>query len=587
MMTAIKNSRKRPTIIFFVVIFFGTAVILFSLFGSWGVPKRAVIEVDFERGMVEYVPNDPVARVVLSRRPVLREVVEALLRASEDERVVGLIARVGEANLKLAQIQEVRDAVIAFRKTGKPAIAYAETFGETGPGNGSYYLATAFDEIYMQPSGDVGLTGLIFERSFYKGALDKLGVIPRIGQRYEYKNAANIFTERKFTRPHREAVQRVMESQFGQIVRGIAEARNIPAERVRSLINSGPFLGNDAVEAKLVDGLAYRDEAYARIKDKAGKGAAILSLSKYHERAGSPYRKGKTIALIYGAGGVQRGKSGYHPATGELTMGSDTVAAAFRQAAADKKVKAILFRVDSPGGSYVASDTVWREVVLARKAGKPVIVSMGSVAGSGGYFVSMAADKIVAQPGTITGSIGVLGGKMVMTGLWNKLGVTWDEVHTGANADAWTVNKDFSPEQWARVQQWLDRIYEDFTGKVSEGRGLPLEKVLLIAKGRIWTGEDAKARGLVDELGGFTRALQLAKKAAGIPDDATVRIKVYPGTASLLQMLLGKERERSEGTAVEALSDLLEDMQPYVRMAEIAGIIGEQGVLTMPELPEE
>src|SRR5215467_4638296 len=231
-------------------------------------------------------------------------------------------------------------------------------------------------------------------------------------------------------------------------------------------------------------------------KKKAGYGTELLYLDKYLERAGRPHKKGKEIALIFGVGGVQRGKSDYDPIEGQLTMGSETVAGAIRAAAKDKDVKAILFRVDSPGGSYVASDTIWEEVVRARKAGKPVIVSMGDVAGSGGYFVAMAADKIVAQPGTITASIGVLAGKLLTTGFWNKVGLSWDEVHDGANAAIWTGLQDYSPAEWKRFEDWLDRIYDDFTTKAADGRHLPKDKILQIAKGRIWSGQDAKKLGL-------------------------------------------------------------------------------------------
>jgi protease-4 len=244
------------------------------------------------------------------------------------------------------------------------------------------------------------------------------------------------------------------------------------------------------------------------------------------------------------------------------------VASAFRQAIEDKEVRAILFRIDSPGGSYVASDTIWQETVRARKTGKPVIASMGNVAGSGGYFVAMAADKIVAQPGTITGSIGVLGGKMLTTGFWQKLGITWDEVHEGANATFWTGTSDYTPAQWARFQAWLDRIYDDFTSKVAEGRRLPKQRVLEIAKGRIWTGEDAKALGLVDELGGFDVALRLAKQAAGIPEKEEVRLKLFPPRKSLLEVIMerltGREPQEEEAGMV-ALRRALELVQPFAR----------------------
>jgi len=533
-----------------------------------GVPSPAVLEANFETPLAEYVPDDPVARALFGERPSLRDVLDALTRASEDRRVKGLIARVGAAPLGMAQVQELRDAIRRFREHKKFAVAFAETFGEFGPGGNAYYLATAFDEIWLQPSGDVGLTGVLAEAFFLRGTLDKLGITPRLDHRYEYKNAMNIFTERKFTPAHREATERVVKSFASQMLRGIAKGRRMSEEQVRALVDRGPLLGPEALNAKLVDGLAYREQVYDKVKERAGKGAKVIPLMEYLQRAGRPHTRGKTIALIYGVGGVQRGKSGFDPVFGELVMGSDTVASAFRQAIEDKEVRAILFRIDSPGGSYVASDTIWQETVRARKAGKPVIASMGNVAGSGGYFVAMAADKIVAQPGTITGSIGVLGGKMLTTGFWQKLGITWDEVHEGANATFWTGTSDYTPAQWARFQAWLDRIYDDFTSKVAEGRRLPKQRVLEIAKGRIWTGEDAKALGLVDELGGFDVALRLAKQAAGIPEKEEVRLKLFPPRKSLLEVIMerltGREPQEEEAGMV-ALRRALELVQPFAR----------------------
>jgi len=533
-----------------------------------GVPSPAVLEANFETPLAEYVPDDPVARALFGERPSLRDVLDALTRASEDRRVKGLIARVGAAPLGMAQVQELRDAIRRFREHKKFAVAFAETFGEFGPGGNAYYLATAFDEIWLQPSGDVGLTGVLAEAFFLRGTLDKLGITPRLDHRYEYKNAMNIFTERKFTPAHREATERVVKSFASQMLRGIAEGRRMSEEQVRALVDRGPLLGPEALNAKLVDGLAYREQVYDKVKERAGKGAKVIPLMEYLQRAGRPHTRGRSIALIYGVGGVQRGKSGFDPVFGELVMGSDTVASAFRQAIEDKEVRAILFRIDSPGGSYVASDTIWQETVRARKAGKPVIASMGNVAGSGGYFVAMAADKIVAQPGTITGSIGVLGGKMLTTGFWQKLGITWDEVHEGANATFWTGTSDYTPAQWARFQAWLDRIYDDFTSKVAEGRRLPKQRVLEIAKGRIWTGEDAKALGLVDELGGFDVALRLAKQAAGIPEKEEVRLKLFPPRKSLLEVIMerltGREPQEEEAGMV-ALRRALELVQPFAR----------------------
>ncbi|MCE2487394.1 MAG: S49 family peptidase, partial [Desulfurellaceae bacterium] len=385
--------------------------LLSSLMSRQHVPDRVVLELDLSQGLVEYLPTNSVTALMFGQTRTTRDVVDALERAAQDERVVGLLARITPAGLGLAQLQEIRDAIRLFRAQGKPALAYADGLGGIGPGNGVYYLATAFDEIYIQPSGGVGLTGLMFESVFFQGTLEKLGIEPRFGVRGKYKNAVNLYTQRQYTPPHKEAVQGLMESQFGQLVDGIAESRSLDQDTVRALMSSGPFLAQDALQAKLVDGLAYRDEVHQTLAERIGQEAERLSLFIYLDRAGRPHTEGDTIALIYGVGTVQSGKTSFDPVFGGPVMGADTVSAAFRRAIDDTEVRAIVFRVDSRGGSPLASDTIWRETMRAKQAGKPVIVSMGNVAGSGGYFVAMAADKIVAQPGTITGSIGVFGQK--------------------------------------------------------------------------------------------------------------------------------------------------------------------------------
>jgi protease-4 len=553
------------------------------------VPSNAVLEVNLETGLIEDIPDDPLAKAMLSGTSSTKDIVDAIERASTDSRVKGMIARFGGSTMGLATAQEIREAVLSFRAHKKFAIAYSETFGEVGPGGSSYFLASAFDQVWMQPSGDIGLTGVILESQFLRGTLDKLSIVPRMDHRYEYKNAMNQLTEKQFTPAHREAMQKLLDSWSSQLMKGIAEGRKLTTEQVHSAADRGPLLGQEAVDARLVDGLAYRDDVYAKVKKMAGDGSSLIYLQKYLDRAGRPHQSGKTIALIYGVGGVGRGKSGFDPLFGSAAMGSDTVTAAFRDAVKDPKVKAILFRVDSPGGSYVASDAIWRETVLARKAGKPVIVSMGDVAGSGGYFVAMAADKIVAQPATITGSIGVLGGKMVTTGFWKMLGITFDQVHDGANATYWTGTEDYTPAEWARFEAWLDRVYADFTGKVADGRHIPKDRVLQIAKGRIWSGEDAKALGLVDELGGFPEALALAKKAARIPAAEDVNLQVFPKKKTAIQSFLdavgGETPESSEQSAeATALVRALRTVQPVAR--QLRAVTGSTGVLEMPEVPD-
>jgi protease-4 len=554
--------------------------------GGESVPRRTILELDLERGLVEARSKDPLSLVLGGGDASLGDVVQALERAAADDRVVGLVAHVGAGGWGMAQTQELRDAVAGFRASGKFAVAYAETFGEFGPGNQGYYLATAFDEVWLQPSGDVGLAGLQAETMFVRGTLDKLSVEPRMDHRHEYKNALNMYTERGYTAPHREALAAVLQSMHGQLVRGIAAGRGMSESAVAALIDRGPFLGPEAAAEQLVDRLGYRDELMAHVKGKAGDGAELLYHDKYLERAGRPHARGARIAVVYGVGAVTRGANSFDPLLGGgATMGSKTVAGALREAIDDPEVKAIVFRVDSPGGSYVASDTIWRETVRARQLGKPVIVSMGNVAGSGGYFVAMHATKIVAHPGTITGSIGVLGGKLLTRKLYEQIGVTYDTVKTAANADMFSELDDYSGHGWQRFQAWLDRVYVDFTGKVAEGRGLPLAKVQEVARGRIWSGEDAQKIGLVDELGGWSVALRLAREAAGLAADAEIELRTYPKERSLFEQLLGGGRDSSEdAVSLRAQIELVEQLRPFAAELRALGLGPGGGVLTTPDL---
>ncbi len=563
----------------------GCGLMLCALCGE-GIEEKTVLVVDFQKGLDEYVPGKALSKALHGKKPTVRSYVEGLIKARDDKRIVGLVARIG-GGLRLARVQEIRDAIKAFRAKGKFTVAYAETFGEFSGGHAKYYLATAFDEIYLQPSGDIGFNGLMIASPFIRGTLDKLGVEPQMDHRKEYKNFLNFFKFKKFTPAHREASVKLMNSLFEQICQGVAEARGLTVERVKEVANSGPLLAEEALEAKFVDGLAYRDEVREKLKKKFGKECKFVKFKKYFKKVKSPFRRGKRIALIYGVGGVKRGKSGYDPMMEDSMMGSDTVCKGFRQAIKDKTVKAILFRVDSPGGSYVASDTIWRETIRAKKEGKPVIVSMGSLAASGGYFVAMEADKIVAQPATLTGSIGVLAGKMYMMELYKKIGISWDEVHTSRNAGLWQPFKRFSRSEWDRLQASLDRIYEDFTSKVAQGRKLPKEKVLQVAKGRVWTGLDAKDLGLVDELGGFEKALELAKAAGKIKAEEKIELKVFPKPDSAFAEMVQSFVDEATHAPME---DVYQRLRPALKMAhqlgfykkESDGALSASGLEIMP-----
>lgn len=537
-----------------------------------------VLELDLTEGLTEGPPSDPLAAMLSMRKTRLADVLSGLKRAAKDSRVKALILKIGGNPIGLAMVQELRQAVVGFRASGKLTVAFGETFGEFGGGTVPYYLASAFERVYLQPSGDIGLTGVALEQRFVKGALTKLGVDYEMGQRHEYKTAANTFTQDHMTEPHRESMARITESVTEQLVAGIAEGRRLEAAKVRELIDRGPFIGREALEAGLVDGLAYRDEVYDEVKQATGGDTHLLYVSRYQRGPAArklPQPTAAGIALVHGIGQIRTGRSGRSPLGGSGAMGSDTISAALRAARRDEHVKAVVFRVDSPGGSYVASDTVWREVVLTRKV-KPVIVSMGDLAASGGYFVSMAADVIFAQPGTLTGSIGVFGGKPVLSQLLEKIGVNTELVAEGANAGMFSTSRAFSPEQWERVNAWLDRIYDDFVGKVAQGRDLTRDRAHELARGRVWTGADAHARGLVDELGGLEDAIALARKRARLSDDAPVR--TFP-RLNPLERLRGPDSSDDRAAALTRVR--LDAWGPLARLSVELGLPAA-GPLALP-----
>jgi protease IV len=534
-----------------------------------GVPNGCVLELDLRTMPSETTGFDPLALITGAGRPMaLRDTVAAIHRAKKDPRVAGLIARVQLAASPPAAVQELREAIAAF-SAAKPSLAWAETY----PGTLSYCLASAFGEVWMQPSGTVGLIGFASNAMFLRDALDKAGIEAQIVARGEYKSAANLFTEGGFTEAHREAVTRMLESLQEQVWQAIAESRNIDPAALDALADRAPLLRDDAVGSGLIDRIGFRDEAYDRIADLIGTDNASdeapprLYLARY---AGSarprlappvpsvPGRRAKpTFAVITIDGTIVNGRGGRQLfPLGTSTAGGDTIAAALREAAADDSVSAIVLRVDSPGGSVSASETIWREVSRARERGKPVVVSMGSVAASGGYYVAAGADAIVANPGTITGSIGVITGKLVVRDLKDRLGVASDTVRTNANADAWSVDVPFTPQQRAHREAEADLFYTDFVERVADGRKLTTDAVEVVARGRVWTGVDARERGLVDELGGLRTAVRRAKVLAGVDEDADVRLVSYPGS-SLLDIVRPRASSQPAASLPDALGALL------------------------------
>jgi protease-4 len=552
---------------------------------QWTAPL--ILELDLTEGIAETRPSDPVSAVLTRHRLVLADILDALRRASDDRRVRALVAKVGGRPIGLGTVQELRRAIRDFAAAGKPTVAWAESFGEFSAGNVSYYLATAFDTICLQPSGDLGLTGIAVERIFLRGALDKLGADFQVAKRHEYKSAAEQVTEHGFSGPAREETERLTASITEQLAGAIADRRRLDRSQVSELINRGPFLAAQARELGLVDTLSYRDEVYASVRQQAGEDAVLQYLGRYlrsrllAERARKlPARREPAVGLIYATGPIRRGRSGRGPLSGGA-MGSDTIAASIRSAVADDQIRALVLRVNSPGGSYVASDTIWREVVRARSAGKPVVVSMSDVAASGGYFIAMAADVIVAQPGTITGSIGVLSGKAVLGETLGRAGISSDSVVQGAHAAMFSQLHPFTDDEWALVNDWLDHIYADFTGKVARGRGMTPEQVHELARGRVWTGADALANGLVDELGGLDRAAAVARRRAGLPDEAPLHIYPRVSPVSRLRPAASSESTGAAAASLTLPSLLAESWGPVWRLAAQAGL-SPYGPLTLP-----
>jgi protease-4 len=537
---------------------------------------RLLLELDLTGGLAVAPPQDLLGRVQAARTPTLSGVLQALADAAEDPDVHGLVAKLGGGGrVRLAQAQELAEAVRAFRAAGKRTWAWAETFGEGGPGTPSYLLAAAFDEVWLQPSGDVGLTGVAVEAVFLRGLLDKAGVEPQLGQRREYKNAADVLVRTGFTDAHREASQGLADSAQEQVVAAVASGRGMAPDAVSAVVERAPVPAADARSAGLVDRLGYRHEVYAAARRHAGGEVTPRYLTAYRRRPVEvarqqwQRRRQGVVALVHAVGEIRLGRSGRGlrgPA-----LGSDTLTAALRAAGRDESVRAVLLRVDSPGGSYVASDTMWAEIGALRARGTPVVVSMGALAASGGYFIACVADHVVALPSTLTGSIGVLGGKPVIAELLGRAGIGTDAAVAGRHARMSSLRTPYTHEEWQHLQDTLDRIYADFVGKVAVGRGMTVEQVDEVARGRVWTGSDALQRGLVDELGGLRRAADVARSRAGLPADAPLR--PFPHIPLVRQLRRPRSSEDLGAAAQGAFMSL-----PQVSGRGMAGLLGALGI---------
>ncbi|MFQ5789384.1 MAG: signal peptide peptidase SppA [Acidobacteriota bacterium] len=466
-------------------------------------------------------------------RVTFRSALDSIAQAGDDSRIENLLLHLRGAEFGWAKADELRAALQEFKSSGKPLVAFIEQGG-----NLDYFLALAADAVYLHPQGVLDLRGLQAEVTFLKSTLDKLGIEAEFEQIGAYKNAPDVFTRETLSSSHREVLEAIVGDLYARFVAFIAGKRNLTTAQVRELLDRGPFPARDAHEAGLVDGLSYRDEVEDSLTGE-GREFEDVTVARYQSVGPARRRLGRRrMALIYGVGIIVGGESDDDAFFGRV-MGSDTIARAFRDAREDDSIEAVVFRIDSPGGSDVASDVIWREAKLTMEK-KPVVVSMSDVAASGGYWIATASHAIVAEPNTLTGSIGIYGGKFNLKGFYEKIGFNKERVLEGESADFWSDTRSFTPEERARYRRMLEEGYRRFIQKVAEARDKAPEDIDALGQGRVWTGAQALERGLVDELGGLGRALSLAKEKAGIGEDVDVVLKVYPEKKSVFEVLLRK-----------------------------------------------
>ncbi|RZJ87721.1 MAG: signal peptide peptidase SppA, partial [Brevundimonas sp.] len=443
--------------------------------------------------------------------------------------------RLPEGGMTPASADEVRQAIRRFRAAGKPVLAHSQGFQPSGAVMSSYMVGASASELWMQNTASFQATGFSSDQIFLGRAFEKYGVRADFEQRYEYKNAVNEYTQSDFTAAHREAMTAWMTSIYDTALASAAGDRKMTPAALKTVIEAGPYTAEQARAARLIDKVGQVEEVEAEVKRRAGRGAEIIEFGDYASAQGERTGSGRnTIAIIGGEGAIVTGRGGGgSPFGASESIRSDDLAGAIYDAIEDKSVKAIVLRVSSPGGSPEASEQILAAVRAAKAAGKPVVVSMGAYAASGGYWISSEATEIVAQPSTLTGSIGVFGGKFVMDGLLGRFGVDMRNLSVGGEyADAFSPTQSFTPAQRAAFAGSMDRIYDDFIARVSTGRKLPPARVREIARGRVWTGAQAKALGLVDHLGGVTEAIARAKALANIPQTEAVRFKHFPEAKS-------------------------------------------------------
>jgi protease-4 len=537
---------------FISVVGFG---LLYLAFGREpAVPPNATLVLRVGGELTEVAPADVVSYLRGVKTPTVRSVVDNLRKAKVDARVRAVLLKpTGFDSPFWGKVQEIRDAVIDFRKSGKPVYAYLDYGGDR-----EYYLATAADKVFLMPSTPLDLVGVASYELFLRGTLDKIGAYPDLHRIGDYKTAVNTFKEKGYTPAHKEMDQSMNRDLYEQIVRGIADGRKKNEADVRKLIDEGPFLPEEAMRAGLVDDIAYEDQVDDKLR--AGQQRQHLDGDEYARVSTTSVglNKGPRIAIIYATGTITSGKSGYDAVNGPA-VGSDTLIEYIRQARHDSAVRAIVVRVDSPGGSASASDAVWRELMIAKteRADRPLIVSMSDLAASGGYYIALPAQVIVAQPSTLTGSIGIFGGKFVTGGVYEKLGAHIESTSIGRNAEINSAARPYNAQEVKKLQEQLQAFYDQFVEKVADSRHSTPEKIDAIAQGRVWTGRQAKQNGLVDELGGLDRAVAIAKQRAKIAADSDVELVVFPPRKSFYGLMSEQFGGTSEGAESIAVASWL------------------------------
>jgi protease-4 len=504
----------------------------------------------------DYVPEDPFRKIFGGPDQSLSNLVLQFKKAKVDKRIKTILLTIEMSNAGWAKSEEIRDAIADFRSSGKPVYAYMEYATDK-----EYFIAAACDKIYLAPPGELFINGLAADVMFFRGSLDKLGIYPDMIQMGKYKTAVETFTRKDMSDANREFMNSWLDDSYSRYVETIAKARGKSPEDIRTIIDDAPHSSAKAKELGLIDGVAYRDEIDKELKSKLGYKETdqlnIVKSSSYNavDPESLGLDKGEKIAVIYATGEINSGTSENSP-SGSQSIGSDTLVKALNEARDDNSIKAIVIRVDSPGGSGLASDIIWHAVESA-KAKKPVVISMGDVAASGGYYIAAGANKIIAQPSTITGSIGVFAGKPVIKGFYDWLGISNEYVLRGKQAGMFRESEKFTPEERAKFEDLVKRMYyEEFVPKVAKGRNKSPEYVDSVAQGRVWTGAQGKERGLVDEFGGLDRAVEVAKELANIPKDKGVHRVILPYPQTFLQQLLSggddQTRIKTQQQAVRA-----------------------------------